>query len=140
VDFRVSGDGLLVKDFIAYDPDGVGCHFVGGQEYPGDLDIEEDYRFGPGTLDWFVVSGSFLSEGSAEGTLRLAPHPPGEPPPCDTGPLYWTAAQPAVGGIAELPGVTGSSVPNYIPLAGVAAAALVALTAGGWHARRRRLG
>jgi len=42
-----------------------------------------------------------------------------------------------VGGIAELPEVSGSSGPNYIALAGLAAAALVALTAGAWYARRR---
>jgi hypothetical protein len=139
VDFRVSGDGLLVKRFKAYDVDGVDCRFWGPQPYPGDLAIEEDNSFGPGWLGMFEVSGSFPSEGSAEGTLRLAPHPPGEPPPCDTGVLDWTATAgyEPVGGIAVLPDVTGSSAPNYIPLAGLAAAALVALTAGGWHARRR---
>jgi hypothetical protein len=43
----------------------------------------------------------------------------------------------AVGGLAELPDVSGSSSPNYIALAGVAAAALVALSASAWYARRR---
>jgi hypothetical protein len=47
---------------------------------------------------------------------------------------------PPVGGLAELPDVCGSSAPNYIALAGLAAAALVALTAGAWYARRRWLG
>lgn len=42
-----------------------------------------------------------------------------------------------VGGLAELPGVSGSSGPNYVLLAGLAAAAVVALGAGGWYARRR---
>ena len=42
-----------------------------------------------------------------------------------------------VGGIAELPEVSDSSAPNYIALAALAAAALVALTAGTWYARRR---
>jgi hypothetical protein len=42
-----------------------------------------------------------------------------------------------VGGVAELPEVSGSSGPNYIALAGLAAAALVALSAGAWYARRR---
>jgi len=42
-----------------------------------------------------------------------------------------------VGGIAELPEVSGSSEPNYMALAGVVAAALVALSAGAWYARRR---
>jgi len=42
-----------------------------------------------------------------------------------------------VGGIAQLPEVSGSSGPNYIALAGLAAAALAALSAGAWYARRR---
>jgi len=137
VSFRVSPDGLQVQEFTAYDVDGVNCRYDGRQLYPGDLAIEEDNSFGPGWLGMFEVSGSFPSEGSAEGTLRLAVHPPEQPPPCDTGVLDWTATLSAVGGIAELPDVSGSSAANYIPLAGLAAAALVALTAGGWHARRR---
>jgi hypothetical protein len=45
-----------------------------------------------------------------------------------------------VGGVAELPAVAGSSAPNYIALAGLAAAAaLLALSAGAWYARRRWL-
>jgi len=140
VSFRVSPDGLQVQEFTAYDVDGVNCRYVGRQVYPGDLAIEEeDYSFGPGWLGMFEVSGWFLSEGSAEGTVRLALHPPDQPPPCDTGDLPWTATAgyEPVGGIAALPDVSDSSVPNYVPLAGLAAAALVALTAGGWHARRR---
>jgi hypothetical protein len=43
----------------------------------------------------------------------------------------------SVGGVAELPEVSGSSGPNYIALAGGVAAALLALTAGAWYARRR---
>ena len=43
----------------------------------------------------------------------------------------------AVGGIAELPGVSGSSAPKFVALAALAAAALLALTAGRWYARRR---
>jgi hypothetical protein len=42
-----------------------------------------------------------------------------------------------VGGIAELPNVSGSSGPNYVALAG-AAAALLTLTLSAWYARRRR--
>jgi len=45
-----------------------------------------------------------------------------------------------VGGVAELPDVAGYSAPNHIPLAALAAAALVAITAGTWYARRRWLG
>ncbi|KPJ51504.1 MAG: hypothetical protein AMJ38_00245 [Dehalococcoidia bacterium DG_22] len=140
VHFTVSGDASKVQGFTASyvpgeGPLGEGCLFQGPQQYPFDLDIEEDDSFGPG-LDFFEVSGSFLSEGNAEGTLRLAMVD------CDTGVLPWTAvvSSPPVGGIAELPDVSDSSARNYVALAGLAAAALVALTTGAWHARRRRLG
>lgn len=42
-----------------------------------------------------------------------------------------------VGGIAELADASGSSAPNYIALAGLAAVAVVVLTAGAWYVRRR---
>jgi hypothetical protein len=46
-----------------------------------------------------------------------------------------------VGGIAQLPDAADSSGRNYIPVAALAAAAaLLALTAGAWYARRRWLG
>jgi hypothetical protein len=44
-----------------------------------------------------------------------------------------------VGGVAQLPDASGSSGPNHLALAGPAAALLLALTAGGWYARRRWL-
>jgi len=44
----------------------------------------------------------------------------------------------AVGGLAELPEASDSSGRNYIPLAALAAAALLALTAGAWYVRKRR--
>lgn len=44
---------------------------------------------------------------------------------------------PPVGGIAELPNVSDSSSRNYIALAGLAATALVTLTASAWYAGRR---
>jgi Tol biopolymer transport system component len=43
----------------------------------------------------------------------------------------------AVGGIAELPPISGSSAPNYVPLAELAVAVLALLSAGAWFARRR---
>jgi len=42
-----------------------------------------------------------------------------------------------VGGIAEVPDVSDSSHPDYVVVAVLAGAALVAFTAGGWYARRR---
>jgi len=48
-------------------------------------------------------------------------------------------ASPAVGGIAELPNRSGSSGLNYMALAGLAAAALLTLSAGAWYARSRWL-
>jgi len=133
VDFTVSGDGSQVQNFTAYNVPGDTCIFAGAWPYPTPLAIVGD-NFGPGPLDWYQVSGSFSGGGGAAGTIRLKL--PEEEPPCDTGLLNWS--QP-VGGIAELPDVSGSSAANYIPLVGLAAAALVALTASRWHARRRRL-
>ena len=51
-----------------------------------------------------------------------------------------TAGGAPVDGVAQLPNASGPSGPNYLALAGLAAALLVALTAGGWYARRRWLG
>jgi len=45
-----------------------------------------------------------------------------------------------VGGIARLPDASASSARSYTALAGLAAAAVVALTAAAWYARRRWLG
>jgi hypothetical protein len=53
---------------------------------------------------------------------------------CYAGP----AAAP-VGGLAELPDASDSSGRNYVAFAGLAAAALVALTASSWYVRRRLL-
>jgi Tol biopolymer transport system component len=44
----------------------------------------------------------------------------------------------AVGGIAELPHVSGPSAPDYVPLAGLAAAALALLAASAWFTAKRR--
>jgi parallel beta-helix repeat protein len=44
-----------------------------------------------------------------------------------------------VGGIAELPDGFGSAGRSYLTLAALAAAVLVALAAGAWYAKRRRL-
>jgi len=60
---------------------------------------------------------------------------------CGTAPglSTWAVMLPGapVGGLAELPDASDSSGRNYIALAGVMAAALLALTAGAWYTRRR---
>jgi hypothetical protein len=144
--FTVSGDESQVQEFTAYDVPGDACEFQDAWLLPIALDIVDD-SFGPGILGIYEVSGSFPSEGSAEGTLRLVVTNPA----CDSGVLDWTATasfptptptptpSPAVGGLAELPDVSDSSAASYLALAGLAAAALVALTAGGWYARGRWL-
>jgi hypothetical protein len=138
VDFTVSEGGSQVENFTAYDVPGDVCEFV-SFSYPVPLHIVDDH-FGPGIPGIYEVSGWFPSEGSANGTLRLVTFDPA----CDTGTLQWTATvsfppPPAVGGIAVLPDVSDSAAGDYAALAGLAAAALAALTAGAWCARRRWL-
>ena len=53
---------------------------------------------------------------------------------------YAAPPVPPVGGLAQLPDVSDPSSPPYAAIAGAAAAAALALTAGGWYARRRWLG
>ena len=77
-----------------------------------------------GSDNWLAVWHSDDSLGGTIGTDRDI--------------LYAREGAP-VGGIAELPEISGSSGRSYIVLATLAAAALVALGAGGWCARRRWL-
>jgi len=49
-----------------------------------------------------------------------------------------TSCPAPVGGIAELPDASDSSGRNYVALGALAAAALLALSAGAWYVRRRR--
>ena len=86
VEFSVSGDGSQVQGFTAYDVPGDICEFQGPNPFPIPLDIVDD-SFGPGIPGMYEVSGSFPSEGEAEGTLRLVL----DEPPCDSGTLNWTA-------------------------------------------------
>jgi hypothetical protein len=59
----------------------------------------------------------------------------------DQGRAYVFSPPPApVGGIAQLPAAVDSSSRNYGALAALAAVSLAAIAAGGWCARRRRLG
>ena len=73
--------------FTAYDVPGDVCEFQGPWLFPIPLDIVCD-SFGPGIPGLYEVSGSFPSEGSAEGTLRLVV----DDPPCDSGVLHWKAS------------------------------------------------
>jgi len=86
VEFSVSGDGSQVQGFTAYDVPGDVCEFQGPNPFPISLDIVDD-SFGPGIPGMYEVSGSFPSEGEAQGTLRLVL----DEPPCDSGVLDWTA-------------------------------------------------
>jgi len=144
VQFTVSGDGSQVQGFTAYNVPGDVCQFQGANLFPIPLAIVDD-SFGPGLPGLYEVSGSFPSVGNAQGTLRLW----NTEPPCDSGVLTWTATAPfptptptptplpPVGGIADLPDASGSSAASYLAPAGLAAAALLALTTGGWYVRRR---
>ena len=87
VQFTVSGDASKVSAFTASDVPGDTCVFSGSQQYPIPLDIVAD-SFGPGIPNLYEVSGSFPSENSAQGTLRLVL----DDPLCDTGTLNWSAA------------------------------------------------
>lgn len=65
------------------------------------------------------------------------------PPEIDECPTEWGSVEnngcpyTPVGGLAELPDVSDSAGRNYIAIAALAAAALVALSAGAWYAGRR---
>jgi hypothetical protein len=86
VEFWVSGDGSQVQGFTAYDVPGDTCEFEGQYPFPLPLDIVGD-SFGPGIPGLYEVSGSFPSEGNAQGTLRLV----NTDPLCDSGVLDWTS-------------------------------------------------
>jgi hypothetical protein len=91
VDFTVSGDGSQVQGFTAYNVPGDVCGFGGANPFPIPLDIVDD-SFGPGFPGLFEVSGTFPSEGAAQGTLRLVQEAvPPLVPYCDSGTLGWTA-------------------------------------------------
>lgn len=95
----------------------------------------------PGTAspDPCVSSRVLLPDGDVEITVLTSTASawnfgaPAEPSPTPT------PAPAPVGGIAQLPDASDSSARNHIPLAVLAAAALLALTAGAWYARRRWL-
>jgi len=118
-----------------------GCRFlvtVDSKWYElwGDL---EGFTCGDEVAVWATVCSDCFSI-CMQGRIVLVQDIAALPPtPTPTPVPTLTAASP-VGGIAQLPDVSDSSGRNYIHLSGLAAAALVALTAGAWYARRRRLG
>jgi hypothetical protein len=113
VEFTVSGDGSQVEGFTAYDVPGDVCEFEGPWSYPPvPLDIEDD-AFGPGILGLYEVSGSFPSEGNAEGTLRLATPDPA----CDSGVLDWTATTSATPTATATSSPTSTATPTTTPTA-----------------------
>jgi hypothetical protein len=95
-----------------------------------------------GRYAWNVVAGEYLVEvemaGCSPATSEAVTVPPAVTD-LDVG-LTCDETPAPVGGLAELPDVSDSSARYQIALAGLAAAALLALGAGGWYARRRRLG
>jgi subtilisin family serine protease len=86
-----------------------------------------------------ATSGGVLTPAEMRGRLVTTGTPQDTSVGGHIGPLPNLASALArpVGGIAELPGVSGSSGGNYVAVAGLAAAALAALAAGAWYARRR---
>jgi len=81
--------------------------------------------------DDIAVSGPLGRNGNGA-VYVLASDPDYAPTPTPT-----PTPAPPVGGIAELPDASGSTGRNHIAVVAVAAAALLALSAGGWYARRR---
>ena len=88
---------------------------------PDDPDGEGSIITGPDNCSLDYNPGQADSDGDGTGDV------------CDSTPFF------PVGGIAELPDVSGSSGRNYVALAGLVTAAVLALTAGAWYARRRWL-
>jgi ABC-type branched-subunit amino acid transport system substrate-binding protein len=99
-------------------------------DYEGGTGVLEFNGYGDaarGTLEiWKIQSGQIVTDREE----------PVAPPDAD-GDGVSDACYFPVGGIAELPAASDSSVRNYITPAALAAAALLALSAGAWHARRR---
>jgi Tol biopolymer transport system component len=94
-----------------------------GNSFSQEVHVSADGRFVA-----FASEASNLVPGDNNGWFDILVHDRGAKP---------------VGGIAELPdvsGASGSPAPNYPAVAGLAAAALVALTAGVWYVGRRWLG
>ena len=137
----VTGDG---KGEIAV---GAGGEWVGGT-----WDVGRAYVFSGGdgslllTLDTPnpQVSSGFggslaMGDGKADHRADIVAAATGEDVDGhdDQGRAYVFSAAGPVGGVAQLPNVSGSSDPNYLAVAGLAAALLVTLTAAAWYARRR---
>jgi hypothetical protein len=126
-------DGGIIVFVFRYDPYGFHTLLLNKLDIEGNEVWQKlvDQVIGPNdglqTADGgFLVAGSFNnSHGLTTRLVKLGPE---------------TTPGPPVGGIAELPDASDSSGRNYVALAALAAAVLLALTAGAWHARRRWLG
>ncbi|UCH86990.1 MAG: FG-GAP repeat protein [Dehalococcoidia bacterium] len=107
--------------FTPYTPNLQGGAFCGCSVAVGDVNDDDN-----GDIAVSAPHGGF-----ANGAVYvIASDPDYEPTPTPV---------PPVGGIAELPDASHSAAANQIALAGLAAMAVVALTAGVWYARRRWL-
>jgi hypothetical protein len=102
VNFTVSGNVSQVQGFKAYNVPGDLCEFTGPNPFPTPLDIEAD-SFGSSIPGLLELSGSFPSEGTAAGTLRIIMT---NPRACDTGTLDWTASASATPTATASPSLT----------------------------------
>ncbi len=151
--FLDAAPASIVVDFSDTVPDGTDPHLVsivdlGAAEYP--LNSFHQGLIGRYTFDTHGAAAG-LYELTLENVAHIRDIPPGALVPnkgildANFTPAYGLIAvgvpcATSVGGLAELPqvaGDSGSSTGAYAPLAGGLAAAAVALTAGGWYARRR---
>jgi hypothetical protein len=115
-------DAMGIREFVV----GTGgkSHYIWGSVPLPNEEVRNNDTWGvikltlhPTSYDWeFIpVAGKTFSDSGTQPCIPLA----------------------AVGGMAELPGVSDSSTPNDTLLAGLATVALATLTAGTWYARRR---
>ena len=157
---RANLDGSNVEDLVTTgipNPAGIALDVSASKMYWTDLSADKIQR---ANLDGSGVEvlltglsgpvGIALDVGPPTPTPTPTATPTPTPPPAAT---PTPTPGPAVGGIVEIQvngsgsavdsaadSPAGSSAPNHVALAGLAAAALVALGAGAWYARRRWLG
>jgi hypothetical protein len=140
------GSGMLAEDVLP-DTDGTFYTSYEGNTTSGDGVIQrltlEAVGNGQSDLDFTYIEGTDGTPIIEDlGVLHYPPEVLVDNPPGDVrvvvGGLCPSPVG-AVGGIAEIPHVSDSAATNHIGLAALAGLAVVALTAGGWYARRRWL-